>query len=48
MRWARHVACKGKRGGVYRERDYLEESGVDGRNILRSIFRKWKWGHGLD
>jgi hypothetical protein len=27
--------------GNLRERDYLEDSGVDGRRILRWIFRKW-------
>jgi hypothetical protein len=38
----------GERRGVYwvlvgnlRERDHLEEAGVDGRIILRLIFRKW-------
>ena len=38
----------GKNRGVYRfrwgnlmERDHLEDSGVDGRKILRWIFRKW-------
>jgi len=31
-----------------RERDHLEDSGVDGRIILRWIFRKWYGGHGLD
>ena len=47
-RWAVHVARMG-RGEVYtefwwgnqKERDYLEGSGVDGRIILRCIFRKW-------
>jgi hypothetical protein len=27
--------------GNLRERDHLEESGMDGRIILRWIFRKW-------
>ena len=29
------------RWGNLRERDYLEDIGVDGRIILRWIFRKW-------
>jgi hypothetical protein len=33
--------------GSPRERDHLEDQGVDGR-ILRWIFRKWDMGHGLD
>jgi hypothetical protein len=51
MRWAEHVARMGECRGVYRvlvenlrERDYLEETGVDGRIILRWIFRKWNLG----
>jgi hypothetical protein len=46
-----HVACR-RRGKVYtgfwwrnlRERDHLEDPGVDVRIILRWIFRKWDVG----
>ena len=45
--WPGHVACMGYRTGVYRvlvkklrDRDHLEDPGVDGRIILRWIFRK--------
>ena len=47
IRWAGHVARVGKRRGVYRvlvgilkERDHLGDTDVDGRIILRWIFRK--------
>jgi hypothetical protein len=47
LRWAGHVALMGERRGVYgfywgnkRERDHLGDPGVDGRIILRWIFRK--------
>jgi hypothetical protein len=46
-----HVARMGKRSGVYRvlggnlsERDHSGDPGVDGRTILRWIFRKWSVG----
>jgi hypothetical protein len=50
-RWAGHVARMG-RGEVYaeflwgnlKERDHLEDLGVDWSIILRSIFRKWDGG----
>jgi len=32
-------------GGNLRERDHLEDPGVDGRLILRWIFMKWDVGH---
>ena len=49
MRWAGHVArmsgreeaCTGFWCGILGERDHLVEPGVDGRIILRWIFRKW-------
>jgi len=37
-------SIQGFGGGNLRERDHLEESGVNGRTILRWIFRKWDWG----
>ena len=47
-RWAGHVERIGERRGVYRVlvgklegKDHLEDPGVDGRIILRQIFRKW-------
>jgi hypothetical protein len=31
-------------GGDLRKRDYLENLGVDGRIILKCIFKKWNGG----
>jgi hypothetical protein len=54
MRWARHVAHTGEWRGVegfwwgnLRERDHVEDPGIDGRIIFKWIFRKWVVGYGL-
>jgi hypothetical protein len=46
--WAGYVAPMGEGRGVYRvlwghliERDHLEDPGIDGRIMLRWMFRKW-------
>ena len=51
MRWAGHVARIGERRGVYRVlvvkregKNHLGDPDVDGRIILRWIFRKWDLG----
>jgi hypothetical protein len=51
MRWAGHVArmgdgeaCRGFWWGNLRKRDHWGDPGVDGRIILRRIFRKWDAG----
>ena len=48
MRWAGHVARMGEKRGAYRvlvrkpeEKNHLLDQDVDGRIILRWIFRKW-------
>ena len=42
--WGRGEAYTGFRRGKLRERDNLGDLGVDGRIILRWIFRKWDVG----
>jgi hypothetical protein len=34
--------------GNLREREHMEDPGIDGRIILNWIYRKWDGGHGLD
>jgi len=48
MRWAGHVARMWQGKGVCRvlvgkseERNHLQDLGLDGRIILKCIFRKW-------
>ena len=55
MRWVGHAArievYTGFWLGNLRERDHLEDPGIDGNIILRQNFRKWDEGggrHGLD
>jgi hypothetical protein len=33
--------------GDLRKRDHLKDIGIDGRIILKWIFKKWNGGHGL-
>jgi hypothetical protein len=40
--------CIGFWWGNLEERDHWGDPDVDGRIILRWIFRKWEAGHGLD
>jgi hypothetical protein len=51
MKWSEHVARVGDRRGVYRVlvgkpegKNNFEEPGVDGKIILKWIFRKWDKG----
>jgi len=55
MKWAGHVARVVERRGFYSgvvgkregKKDHLEDPDLDGRIILRCVFKKWDWGHGL-
>ena len=39
--WGRTEVCSGFWWGNLRERNHLEDSGIDGRIILKWIFGKW-------
>jgi len=34
--------------GSLREENYLEDLDIDGRIIVKLIFKKWYWRNGLD
>jgi len=42
--WRRGEACTGFWWGNLRERDHWGDPGIDGRIVLRWIFRKWNVG----
>jgi hypothetical protein len=42
--WRRGEAYTGFRWGNLRETTHFEDPGIDGRKILRWIFRKWEVG----
>jgi hypothetical protein len=44
--WGRGEVCRGFWWGNLRERDHWGEPDVDGRIILRWIFRKWEGSFG--
>jgi hypothetical protein len=46
--WGKGEAYKGFCWANLRERDHLGYPGVDGRIILRRIFKKWDVEDGLD
>jgi hypothetical protein len=55
LRWTGHMACMKERRGAQRvlagnarKTDHLDVLEIDGRIILKSIFRKWDGGHGLE
>ena len=53
--WTGHLERIGKRRSAtgfwwrgLRERDSLEHIYVDGRTLLKWLYKKWDGGHGLD
>jgi len=46
--WRKYPDVKGFGVGNLRERDHLVDPDLDGRMVLRWVFRKWNLGLGLD
>jgi hypothetical protein len=46
--WGEEIYVQGLGGGNLRERNHLENIGIDGRIIFKWIFKKWNWVHVLD
>ena len=48
MRQMGHKACTGERRGAYRgnlsERDHFQDTGLDGRIVIKWMFKRWDGG----
>ena len=47
-KYGREKWCVQDLFGKHKRRNYLEDLGVNGRIILKCIFKKWDEGHELD
>jgi hypothetical protein len=45
--WGRGEVHTGFWWGTLKEGDHLKDLGIDGRIILKCIFKKWNWGSGM-